>query len=96
MRYQLRACNKTADFLRLTTNFIVHLRSQFIYAFALLITMPPFKRINFCQNRPKIELIFTKNSIFYERWWQSPQTPMPSAMEALSPNSQWLNLPLLN
>ena len=94
--HELPACNKTADFLRLTTNLIAHLRSQFIYAFALLIPMSRFKSINFCQNRPKIKLFFTKKFQILRALGAKPPDPTPPALGACPPNSKWLKLPLLN
>ena len=60
--YHLLACNKKNEILPLTNALIAHLHSQFHHVFALLISMPLFKCINFYQNRPKIKLYFKKKA----------------------------------
>ena len=52
--------NKRTELLLLATSHITiahHLCNQFNHGFALLISMPRFKSIYFCQNRPKITLL---------------------------------------
>ena len=46
--YDVPACNNKAEIISLATALIAHLRSQFNYVFALLISMPHFKSIDFC------------------------------------------------
>ena len=71
--YDLQACNKTAEILPLATTLITHLRSQFIHVFALLISMPRFKSINFCQNRPEIKILLQKNCKISDRVAKAPK-----------------------
>ena len=59
MIYQL--VNKRTEILPLATSHIAHLCN---YVFALLISMPHFKSINFYQNRLKIKLFLKKNTKF--------------------------------
>ena len=65
--FDLQACNKKAEILPLATTLITHVRGQFIHVFALLISMPRFKSINFCQNRPKIKILLQKNCKISDR-----------------------------
>ena len=51
--------------------------------FALPISKPRFKSINFYQNIPKIKLFLQKNAIFFVWWGLRPQTPVLSEAGAL-------------
>ena len=86
--YHLPTCNKKAEILPLATALIAHLRSQFNYAFALLIPMPCFKSVNFYHNRPKIKLFLQKNYKISERLVFCPQTLLPSAIGGVASKPQ--------
>ena len=53
--------------------------------FALPISMPRFKSINFYQNSPKIKLFLQKNAKFFVCWGLFPQTPVPAAAGGFPP-----------
>ena len=55
MIYQF--AHKRPEILPLLNFHIAHLCNQFNLVFALLILMPPFISINFCQNKP---ILFAK------------------------------------
>ena len=50
-----------SEVLPLAITCIAHLCCQFWHVFALLISMPRFKSVNFYQNRSKIKLLLQKN-----------------------------------
>ena len=56
--------------------------------FALPISKPRFKSVNFYQNIPKIKLFLQKNAIFFVWWGLRPQNPVPSEAGALPLDSQ--------
>ena len=53
--------------------------------FALPITMPRFKSINFCQNTPKIKLFLQKYAKIFVCWGLRPQIPVPPAAGGFAP-----------
>ena len=53
--------------------------------FALPISMPRFKNINFYQNRPKIKLFLQKNAKFFVFCGLRTQTPVPLAAGGFAP-----------
>ena len=53
--------------------------------FALPISMPRFKSINFYQNIPKIKLFLQKNAQVFVCWMLRSQTPVPPAAGGFSP-----------
>ena len=54
---------------------IAHLCNQFNHVFVLLIFMPYFKSINFCQNWLKIKLFLKKNATFLRARSSAPKPP---------------------
>ena len=56
--------------------------------FALLISKPRFKSINFYQNIPKIMLFLEKNAKYLVCWGLSPQTLCLQQLVALLPHPQ--------
>ena len=56
--------------------------------FALPISMPRFKNINFYQNRPKIKLFLQKNAKFFVFCGLRTQTPCLQRLGALSLDPQ--------
>ena len=57
--------------------------------FALLISMPRFKSIIFCQNSPKIKLFLQKNAKLLSAWGFAPQTSSRWRLGASPLEPQW-------
>ena len=63
---------------------ISRLYNQFNHVFALLISMPHFKSINFYQNRPKIRIFLRKSTKFSSAGGSTPRFSCPPAARSFS------------
>ena len=79
--------NKRAKNLSLATFHIAHFCKHSI-RFALPISMPRFKSINFYQNSPKIKLFLKKKCKIVKCWGLRPQTPAPPVAGNFPPDPQ--------
>ena len=78
------ACNcKSTKILLLATSHIAiaHLWNQFNHVFALLTSMPHFKRINIIRIGLKLSYFCKKKKFFFERWGLRPRPPKHPSLQ---------------
>ena len=79
--------NKRTEILAVATSNKTHLCNYYNDVFAMLISMPRFKCINFYENSPKIMLFFPKKYKKFERLAPPPDLQL-SVAGGFVPDSQ--------